>query len=68
MNRTVIVAVAGVALMGSPSVLISQDGAGLYKTKCSACPGANGEGRPAMHAPALKGTTVGRRTDRTAHH
>lgn len=36
----------------------AEDGAALYKTKCSACHGANGEGKPAMKAPALKGTTL----------
>ena len=35
-----------------------EDGAALYKTKCSACHGANGEGKPAMKAPAVKGTTL----------
>jgi mono/diheme cytochrome c family protein len=49
---------AVLALMGLPSVLASQDGAALYKAKCSACHGANGEGKPAMKAPALKGTTL----------
>ena len=33
-------------------------GAALYKTKCAGCHGANGEGKPAMKAPALKGTTL----------
>jgi cytochrome c len=41
--------------------LKAQDGAALYKTKCAGCHGANGEGKPAMKAPPLKGTnkTVG---------
>jgi mono/diheme cytochrome c family protein len=33
------------------------DGAALFKSKCAKCHGANGEGKPAMKAPALKGTT-----------
>jgi cytochrome c len=33
------------------------NGAALYKTKCAGCHGANGEGKPAVKAPALKGTT-----------
>lgn len=33
----------------------AEDGAALYKAKCSACHGVNGEGKPAMKAPALKG-------------
>ena len=33
----------------------ADNGAALYKTKCAACHGAGGEGKPAMKAPALKG-------------
>ncbi len=36
-----------------PSAFAADDGAGLYKTKCSACHGANGEGKPAVKAPSL---------------
>jgi mono/diheme cytochrome c family protein len=36
----------------------ADDGAALYKTKCSVCHGAAGEGKPAMKAPALKGTAM----------
>jgi len=36
----------------------AEDGAALYKSKCAVCHGANGEGKPAMKAPALKGTTL----------
>lgn len=35
----------------------AEDGAALYKSKCAMCHGPNGEGKPAMKAPALKGTT-----------
>ncbi len=34
------------------------DGASLYKSKCAGCHGPNGEGKPAMKAPALKGTSL----------
>jgi len=34
------------------------DGAGLYKTKCAGCHGANGEGKSAMKAPPLKRTNL----------
>ena len=34
----------------------ANDGAGLYKKKCAGCHGANGEGKSALKAPALKGT------------
>ena len=36
----------------------ADDGAALYKKRCAGCHGANGEGKPAMKAPALKGTTM----------
>jgi mono/diheme cytochrome c family protein len=36
----------------------SESGEALYKTKCAACHGASGEGKPAMHAPGLKGTKL----------
>jgi len=36
----------------------ADDGAALYKSKCAGCHGAGGEGKPAMKAPALKGTSV----------
>ena len=46
------------ALFLITAVLASaQDSAALYKSKCSGCHGANGEGKPAMKAPALKGTS-----------
>ena len=35
----------------------ANDGAGLYKTKCAGCHGQGGEGKPAMKAPTLKGTS-----------
>ena len=37
--------------------LAAEDGAALYKSKCSGCHGASGEGKPTMKAPALKGTS-----------
>ena len=36
----------------------AEDGASLYKTKCAGCHGANGEGKPAVKAPAVKGTSM----------
>ena len=36
----------------------AEDGAALYKSKCAACHGESGEGKPAMKAPALRGTPV----------
>src|SRR5690349_24308766 len=34
------------------------DGTALYKSKCAGCHGAGGEGKPAVKAPALKGTSL----------
>jgi mono/diheme cytochrome c family protein len=39
------------------SLAAGADGASLYKSKCASCHGAQGEGKPAMKAPALKGTS-----------
>ena len=36
----------------------SKHGASLYKTKCAGCHGTAGEGKPAVKAPALKGTSL----------
>lgn len=44
----------------------ADDGAALYKTKCSGCHGVSREGKPAMKAPALKGTA--QTADQTAQH
>jgi mono/diheme cytochrome c family protein len=44
-------------LIASAASWAADDGAALYKKKCSGCHGASGEGKPAMKAPALKGTT-----------
>ena len=47
----------GLLLLATTSAWGAEDGAALYKTKCSGCHGANGEGKPAVKAPALKGTS-----------
>lgn len=44
----------------------AEDGTALYKKKCAGCHGASGEGKPAMKAPALKGTTL--TTDQLMQH
>lgn len=50
----------GIALLTAvPAVSwAANDGAGLYKSKCAGCHGAGGEGKPAVKAPALKGTAL----------
>jgi len=44
----------------------ADDGVRLYKAKCASCHGAGGEGKPAMKAPALKGTSQD--VDKIANH
>jgi mono/diheme cytochrome c family protein len=45
-------------MMVSMPAWAADDGAALYKGKCAGCHGANGEGKPAIKAPALKGTAL----------
>jgi mono/diheme cytochrome c family protein len=48
-------------LVAVPLSLWSQenaDGAQIFKTKCANCHGANGEGKPAVKMPAVKGTEM----------
>lgn len=56
MNRKFVVGLA-IMLIASSASWAADDGASLYKTKCAGCHGASGEGKPAMKAPALKGTS-----------
>jgi cytochrome c553 len=47
--------VTAVLLIASTASWAAADGAALYKTKRAGCHGQNGEGKPAMKAPAVKG-------------
>jgi mono/diheme cytochrome c family protein len=58
MNRNFAVSLAAMLLAASLASWAADDGAALYKKKCAGCHGANGEGKPAMKAPALKGTSL----------
>jgi len=58
MNCKFVVTVAAVLLMTALTSWAAEDGAALYKRRCAGCHGANGEGKPAMKAPALKGTKL----------
>jgi mono/diheme cytochrome c family protein len=51
-SSTVLVLGASVACWAA------DDGAALYKKKCAGCHGTQGEGKPALKAPSLKGTTM----------
>lgn len=66
MRCKAVVALAAMSLMGFSSSFAAQDGAALYKAKCSGCHGTNGEGKPGVKVPALKETTWD--ADRILHH
>jgi cytochrome c len=58
MNCKFVVNLLAMLLVASVASWAADDGAALYKSKCAGCHGANGEGKPAMKAPALKGTKL----------
>ena len=58
MNCKLVLSLLAVLVVGSSASWAADDGAVLYKTKCAGCHGAKGEGKPAMKAPALKGTKL----------
>lgn len=58
MNRNLVSSLAAMLLVASLASWAADDGAALYKKKCAGCHGASGEGKPAIKAPALKGTSI----------
>src|SRR5438445_1499316 len=58
MMRTFVVSLAAMLLVRSSVSWAADDGAALYKKKCAGCHGASGEGKAAMKAPALNGTSL----------
>ncbi len=58
MKSRFVAAVAALSLIAGPISAVAEDGAALYKAKCAVCHGANGEGKPAMKVPAIKGTKM----------
>ncbi len=52
------IAVLALLIVIPLSLWSEEDGAAVYKAKCSACHGAQGEGKPAAKLPALKGTSM----------
>jgi mono/diheme cytochrome c family protein len=59
--RSVFVFVFSVFMAATSFSLWSADkinGAQLFQSKCSACHGENGEGKPATKMPAAKGTSM----------
>ncbi|HXJ88194.1 MAG TPA: cytochrome c [Candidatus Binatia bacterium] len=58
MRYKLLIALTSWLLPASLAAFAAEDGAALYKKKCAGCHGANGEGKPAMKAPALKGSAL----------
>ena len=56
MRTNLLIGVTLFVLLGTASY--ADEGAALYKTRCAACHGATGEGKPAMKAPTIKGTKL----------
>jgi mono/diheme cytochrome c family protein len=57
MNGKRLITAGALLLFASAAARAADDGAALYKKKCGGCHGASGDGKPAMKAPAIKGTT-----------
>src|ERR1700748_760816 len=53
---TALTAIAIAFVVSTPSW--AADGSALYKTKCANCHGPNGDGKPAMKSPALRGNPM----------
>jgi len=66
MNCNFVAGLAAMLLAVSLASWAVDDGAALYKKKCAGCHGPNGEGKPAMKAPTLKGTSL--EADQIAEH
>ena len=59
MNQRFAIVPAGLLLfVSTASWAAAGEGASLYKAKCAGCHGASGAGKPAMKAPALKGSSM----------
>ncbi len=51
------------ALIVAPMKMTAQAGGDLFKAKCAACHGPNGEGKAALKTPAFKSDAVQKKTD-----
>jgi mono/diheme cytochrome c family protein len=57
-RKYVLIVLAAMVMTAAVGAQAADDGAALYKSKCAGCHGADGSGKPALKAPALKGTTL----------
>ncbi len=58
-----VLTIAVALLILVPNLAWAEDGAALYKAKCSACHGPDGAGKPAMKAPSLISDEVKKKSD-----
>jgi mono/diheme cytochrome c family protein len=49
---------AAIFLILSSASWAADEGAALFKSKCAGCHGASGEGKAAIKAPGVKGTSL----------
>ena len=57
--KSICLIAALIMLVSAPlSILAADEGAEIYKSKCSMCHGEKGEGKPAMKMPAIKGSKL----------
>jgi cytochrome c553 len=57
--KNVCIVMVLVMLVAAPlSLWAAEDGAALFKSKCAACHGDEGQGKPAVKMPAVKGTKM----------
>jgi cytochrome c553 len=59
----VVLAIAVALFIVFPNLSWAEDGAALYKTKCAACHGPDGAGKPAAKIPALNSEDVQKQSD-----
>ena len=57
--KSICLITALILLLAAPlSILAADEGADVYKAKCTMCHGEKGEGKPAMKMPAVSGTKL----------
>ena len=58
MKSVFILMIVAVLVAAPISLWAAEDGAALFKAKCTGCHGDKGEGKPAMKMPTVIGTTM----------
>ena len=58
MKNVCILMIVAVLVAAPISLWAAEDGAALFKAKCSGCHGEKGEGKPAMQMPTVIGTAM----------